>query len=132
MQALSGYQVVELAQGLAGPFCAQYLAEGGANVIKVEPIHGDRTRGWGPPYVGRNSSVFTGINQGKKSIALNLASQAGKKVLLRLLSQSDILLEDLNPGDFEELVNDEHPGNSDLIRCSLRDFSQDGPLALQP
>ena len=129
---LDGYQVVELAQGLAGPFCAQYLAEGGADVIKIEPLHGDRTRGWGPPYVGQYSAVFTAINRGKRSIALDLETVSGQEVLGRLLRQADILVEDLQPGEIEMLgdgLSREHP---DLIHCSLRDFSQEGPFSGQP
>ena len=132
MQPLEGCQAVELAQGLAGPFCAQYLAEGGADVIKIEPLHGDRTRCWGPPHVGQDSAVFTSMNQGKRSIALNLSSPEGKEVLARLLRQADILVEDLQTGGMEAMDDGFEMENSDLIRCSLRDFAPDGPMATQP
>ena len=95
MVALRGCQVLEVAQGLAGPFCGQYLAEAGADVIKVEPLGGDRARGWGPPFQGEVSAVFLALNRGKRSLALDLGREEGREVLGRLLSLADVVVEDL-------------------------------------
>ena len=135
MGALDNIQVVEVARGLAGPFCGQFLAEAGARVIKVEPLSGDYARGWGPPFVGPDSAVFASLNQGKESIALNLAIGEGQEVLRRLALLADVIVENLLPDevavpiiDYQEL-SEVHP---ELVYCSIRDFSEEGPLNNMP
>ena len=135
MGALDSLQALEVARGLAGPFCGQFLAEAGARVIKVEPLYGDYARGWGPPFVGQDSATFTSVNRGKESIALDLITEEGKEVLRRLAQTSDIIVENLLPDeiavpvmDYDELSRD-HP---DLVYCAIRDFSEEGALKDMP
>ena len=136
MGALDHYQVLEVTRGLAGPFCGQFLAEAGARVTKVEPLSGDYARGWGPPFVGEDSAVFTSLNRGEESIALDLATTEGQDVLSRLAQLADIIVEDLPPAseeatpmlDYRELRRS-HP---ELVYCSIRDFSEEGPIKDMP
>ena len=135
MGALDSLQALEVARGLAGPFCGQFLAEAGARVIKVEPLYGDYAREWGGPFVGQSSAAFTSVNRGKESIALDLVTEGGKEVLRRLAQTSDIIVENLLPDeiavpviDYGELSRD-HP---DLVYCAIRDFSEEGALKDMP
>ncbi len=64
--SLDGFRVVDLTQGLCGPFCAMQLGDGGADVIKIEPLAGDFSRKLGPPFVGDESAVFLSLNRNKK------------------------------------------------------------------
>ncbi len=78
---MSGVRVLDLARILAGPFCTQLLADLGADVVKVErPPRGDDTRQWGPPFLpdGGPSAYYVSCNRGKRSLALDLASPAGR------------------------------------------------------
>ena len=95
--ALAGIRVIDLNRVLAGPFSPMILADHGAEVIKVEPPQGDDTRAWGPPFAEdgldrKDASHFPGLNRNKRSLALDLASPAGRDVLLRLLENADVLL----------------------------------------
>jgi crotonobetainyl-CoA:carnitine CoA-transferase CaiB-like acyl-CoA transferase len=101
---LSGLKVVDLTRILAGPFATQRLGDLGADVVKVEnPDGGDDTRGWGPPFVEGVSTYFFSLNRNKRSIALDLKSEAGKAVLSRLLEKADVLVENFRPGALERL-----------------------------
>jgi crotonobetainyl-CoA:carnitine CoA-transferase CaiB-like acyl-CoA transferase len=106
--ALDGLRVIDLTMMLAGPFCTMLLADQGADVIKVEPVRGDGTRGMGPfpsgaaeraPYGG----YFQSINRGKRSIALDLKADAGKEVLRRLVRDADVLVENYRVGVMDKL-----------------------------
>ena len=80
--ALSDIRVIDLSRILAGPYATMLLADYGAEVIKIEqPGQGDGTRQWGPPWVGGESAYFLSVNRNKKSITLNLKSDAGKTIL---------------------------------------------------
>ncbi len=91
---LEGLKVVELSQGIAGPYCAMVLADLGADVVKVEiPGVGDLARGWGPPFASpHNSAYFLSVNRNKRSVERDLKSPFGKEVLRRLLKESDVLV----------------------------------------
>lgn len=140
---LAGIRVLDLSRVLAGPFCAQTLADLGADVIKVErPGTGDDTRAWGPPYVQdaqgndtSESAYFTSTNRNKRSIAIDMASPEGAAVVRKLASQCDVLIENFKVGglkkyglDYESLQA-EMPG---LIYCSITGFGQTGPFAHRP
>ena len=81
MKALSGITVLDLSTIVSGPFCTQMLSDMGADVIKVEPITGDPTRSWGPPFICEESPYFISVNRGKKSVALGLTFQSIRSTL---------------------------------------------------
>jgi crotonobetainyl-CoA:carnitine CoA-transferase CaiB-like acyl-CoA transferase len=129
--SLDGFRVVDLTQGLCGPFCAMQLADGGADVIKIEPLAGDFSRKLGPPFVGEESAVFLSLNRNKKSLALNIDEAEGREILKSLVQKADVVLEDFGPGTaarmglgYEELRRD----NADLVYCAITPFGEEGPL----
>src|SRR5467141_1029731 len=93
---LEGVRVLDLSRVLAGPFCAQLLADLGADVVKVErPPLGDDTRQWGPPFLPDDgpSAYYVSCNRGKRSLAIDLASGDGRRVLDDLIRTADVLIE---------------------------------------
>jgi formyl-CoA transferase/CoA:oxalate CoA-transferase len=113
------------------------LADLGADVIKVEiPRSGDLARGWGPPFSSpRNSAYFISVNRNKRSLEVDLKSQEGKRVLERLLSLSDVLVENFRPGTMEDL--DFGPErlrgiNPRLVRVSITGYGPGGPSRNDP
>lgn len=132
---LSGIRVLDLTRAMAGPFCTQLLGDMGAEVIKVEhPQGGDETRRWGPFWNGV-SCYFLSANRNKKSVALDLKSETGREIALRLARRSDVVVENFRPGavarlglDYETLA----ASNPRLIYCSLSGFGQNGPRAQEP
>jgi crotonobetainyl-CoA:carnitine CoA-transferase CaiB-like acyl-CoA transferase len=127
---LNGLRVVDLTHVLAGPFCTMLLGDMGADVIKIEePDRGDDTRGWAP-YIDGWSSYFLGVNRNKRSVALNLKTPAGAEALGRLLSASDVLVENFRPGTLERLgfgYDELHALNPRLIYASVSGYGQTGP-----
>ena len=85
--AMTGLRVIDLTRVLGGPYCTQILADHGADVIKVEPPAGDEVRDWGPPFHDDDAAYFVGINRNKRSIGLDLASEGGRIVLMKMLSE---------------------------------------------
>lgn len=128
--ALAGIRVVDFSRVLAGPFATMMLGDLGAQVIKVErPGTGDDTRAWGPPYdaAGR-STYFDAVNRNKRSVTLDLASQAGRQQALALAQAADVLVENFRPGLLERfgLAYDQLRAlNSGLIYCSITGFGRD-------
>jgi crotonobetainyl-CoA:carnitine CoA-transferase CaiB-like acyl-CoA transferase len=127
---LSHLRVLDLSRVLAGPFATQNLADMGAEVIKVErPGHGDDTRAWGPPFVGRDSArhqrgdsaYFLSANRNKESITCDIARPEGQALIRRLAAKSDGL-------DYASL----HELNPRLVYCSITGFGQSGPYAPRP
>ena len=88
---LEGIVVVDVTQGLGGPYCAMLLGDAGARVIKVEPPSGDAARGYGPPLRGGDSAQFVEINRNKEGIALDLERPEGMECYL-MTGDSDYLL----------------------------------------
>ena len=137
MGALDGVRVIDLTRVLGGPFCTQWLGDHGAEVIKVEPPQGDEVRHWGPPFdeeVGA-ASYFLGINRNKRGMALDLGTEKGREVLLRLLETADVLIENFKPGGMEKwgLGYDTLGGRFPrLIHCRISGFGADGPLGGLP
>ena len=135
--ALTGIRVIELGQGVSAPYCAKLFADYGADVIKVEPSgDGDVARRWGPFPDDRpdpeKSGLFHFLNTNKRSVGLDLDSDAGRRSFLELVADADILLENQRPGrmrewglDYETLAPD-HP---DLVMISITPFGQTGPYA---
>ncbi len=128
---LAGIRVVDLTRALAGPFCTLILGDHGADVIKVEqPVIGDESRQWGPPFIGDVAAYYLQVNRNKRSITLDLKNPAGKKVLERLVEEGDVLVENFSPGalgrlgfSWERL----QAVNPRLVYCALSGFGQDGP-----
>jgi formyl-CoA transferase/CoA:oxalate CoA-transferase len=131
MPPLDDLLVLDLTRALAGPYCTLMLADMGARVIKVEtPGGGDDTRGWGPPFVGGESSYFLGINRNKESLTLNLKHPDGQGVFRRLLGRADVLVENFRPGTMDRLgfgYETVHALNGRLIYAAISGFGQDGP-----
>src|SRR3954469_1198987 len=135
---LKGLRVFDLTRVLAGPTCAQMLADLGADVIKIErPGAGDDTRGFAPPTMPgtSESAYFVGVNRNKRSVTLDIAAPEGQAITRRLLADSDILVENFKVGalaryglDFPR-VHADFPG---LIYCSITGFGQTGPYAERP
>lgn len=130
---LSGIRILDLTRLLPGPFCTLLLADMGADVIKVEePGSGDYMR-WTPPLVDGQSALFSAVNRNKRSITLNLKSDEGRDLLLRLVDTADVLVEGNRPGVMERLGlgwNTVHSRNGRLVMCSITGYGQDGPYAL--
>ena len=99
---LRGLRVLDLSKVLAGPLCAQYLGDMGADVIKIEPVgSGDETRGW-PPFrhagTAKAGAIFLSANRNKRSLAVDLADARGREVVHRLAAQSDVAISSFGPG----------------------------------
>lgn len=131
----AGLKVIDLSQGIAGPYCAMLLAQYGADVIKVESIgEGDWARALGTRYGDHTAFSIIG-NMGKRSAALNLKSAEGKDVLWRLLRGADIFLEGFRPGVIKRLGFDYETvaaREPRLVYVSISGFGQTGPLAERP
>jgi len=131
----AGLKVVDLSQGIAGPYCAMLLAQHGAEVIKVEGIgDGDWARTLGSRYGSHTAFSIIG-NLGKKSIAVDLKGEAGKQVVWRLLRGADVFLEGFRPGVIKRLGFDYDAvaaREPRLLYLSISGFGQTGPLADRP
>jgi crotonobetainyl-CoA:carnitine CoA-transferase CaiB-like acyl-CoA transferase len=128
---LNGIRVVDMSTSYAGPTAAMYLADLGATVIKVErPDQGDDARSWGPPFVDGTSAWFASANRNKRSIVLDIRSEAGRGILLRLVDEADVFLQNANPTKLSRMGIDPstlRARNSRLIYCALSGFGLDGP-----
>ena len=131
----AGLKVVDLSQGVAGPYCAMLLAQHGADVIKVEGIgDGDWARTLGVHYGSHSPFSIIG-NLGKRSLSVDLKNEAGKAVLWRLLQGADVFLEGFRPGVIKRLgfeydaVSAREPR---ILYVSISGFGQTGPLAERP
>ncbi len=142
-QPLSDIRILDLSRILAGPICTQFLGDYGADVIKIErPGAGDDTRKWGPPYVkgkdgkdSTESAYYLCANRNKRSIAINIATPEGQKVIKDLVAECDVIVENYKVGGLKkyglsyEDLKDEFPG---LVYCSITGFGQDGPYSKRP
>ncbi|MBY0573675.1 MAG: CoA transferase [Undibacterium sp.] len=138
--ALGHLRVLDLTRVLAGPWCAQNLADLGAEVIKVErPEVGDDTRSWGPPYLqdqdGENTTeaaYYLAANRGKFAITVDIASSEGQDIIRQLVQQSDVVLENYKLGQLKKYGLDYESLKQlkpDLVYCSITGFGQTGPYA---
>ncbi|UPJ48113.1 CoA transferase [Bradyrhizobium sp. 200] len=136
---LTGIRVLDLSNVLAGPFCGYHLARLGAEVIKVEnPNGGDLARRLGadPKRAERLQGLsFVAVNAGKQSVALDLKSESGREVFLRLVKEADVVLENFRPKVMERLslgfdvLSRQNPR---LVYCAISGFGQSGPWSARP
>ncbi len=130
----AGLRVVDLSQGIAGPYCAMLLAQHGADVIKVEPPEGDWARVLGPRYGSHTAFSVVG-NLGKRGIVLDLKQEAGREKLRQLVRTADVFMEGFRPGVAARLgfgfetVKALAPG---IVYVSVSGFGQAGPLSAKP
>jgi crotonobetainyl-CoA:carnitine CoA-transferase CaiB-like acyl-CoA transferase len=133
---LTGYRVLELAHLIAGPACGMYLADMGADVVKIEqPGGGDASRTAYGTHLGAESAVFLTVNRNKRSIALDLARPDGLAAFDRLVARADVVLEAYRGGVAERLGIDWRRLariNPRLVYCSLSAFGPDGPWRDKP
>jgi crotonobetainyl-CoA:carnitine CoA-transferase CaiB-like acyl-CoA transferase len=131
MTPFQGITVLDLTRVLSGPYCTMMLADLGARVIKIEqPGKGDDTRGWGPPFLGRESAYFLSVNRNKESVALDFKKPDGRAILDRLLAKADVVVENFRPGTLTKLGLDYAsvaPRFPRLVYCSISGFGQTGP-----
>lgn len=127
---LRGVTVIDLTRVLSGPFATQQLVDLGAEVIKIErPGSGDDTRGFGPPFLNGESTYFMSINRGKRSVAVDLKSEAGRSLVLRLIAGADVVMENFRPGVAgrlgfgHEALRARDPR---LVTCSISGFGAEG------
>lgn len=132
---LTDIVVLDLTWVLAGPYASMILADMGAEVIKVErPPYGDVGRTTGP-YVDHESAYFFSANRGKKSICIDLKSEAGRDLFLRLAEKADIVMENFTPGTMDRLglgYDALRPRNPSLIYSATSGFGQTGPERERP
>ncbi len=135
-KALDGIKVLDLSRALAGPYCTMMLADMGAEVIKVEmPGTGDDSRAWGPPFVEGESAYFMSINRNKKSITLDMKGDKAIEIIMKLIKESDVLVENFRPGAMERLglaYQQVKAVNPRLVYCSISGFGQNGPYRMLP
>ena len=133
--ALSGIRVVDLTTVVFGPSATQVLADYGADVIKVEAVEGDSTRFTGPTREAGMSSLFLGSNRNKRSVVLDLKTEAGRGALLALVDTADIFVHNIRPQKLKALGISRSQlcgRNPRLIYLALLGFGEDGPYAGRP
>ncbi len=132
MKVLSGIRVIDLSRVLAGPYCAQMLADFGAEVIKIESPEGDENRRWPPMSREGWSANFTSVNRGKRSMALNLKHQGARDVLKQLAATADVLIHSFLPDTATRLgisLEALQTANPRLVVCTISGYGAHGPLA---
>src|SRR6185436_13938851 len=132
---LSGIRVVDLTRILSGPFCSMFLADMGAEVIKVEDVEdGDPVRKQGALRNGY-SLYFASFNRNKRSLTLDLRSAEGKTVLRKLIASADVVLDNFRPGVMEAIGLSRRELQAirpDIISCHITGFGLDGPYRDRP
>ena len=131
MSALEDIKVLDLTSMVSGPVAAMMLADQGAEVIKVEPMSGEQMRHIGPT-VNKVTAAFFSCNRGKRSIAVDLKSDDGKKILFDLVKSADVLLQNFRPGAMDRMGFGEpvlRELNKQLIYVSINGFGEEGPYA---
>lgn len=134
--ALAGLRVIDASRVLAGPFCGQILGDHGADVIKIESPEGDECRGFGPPFVDGASAYFRAVNRNKRSMVLDMNSEAGRETLWQLLETADVLIENFKASTLRAWgvadpseITARFPR---LVHCRITGFGDDGPLGQLP
>lgn len=135
MQALEGIKIIDFSKWLPGQYCGMVLGDFGADVIKVEDVKGDVTRGFTPAKEPGMSYWHLMLNRNKSGITVNLKTPAGREVLLRLLKEADVFLEGFRPGYLKMLGLDYETVskiNPRLIYCSITGFGPEGKYKHMP
>jgi crotonobetainyl-CoA:carnitine CoA-transferase CaiB-like acyl-CoA transferase len=134
--ALEGIKILDLTRVLAGPFCTMILGDLGAEVLKVEGVSSkDDTRAWGPPYIGGESAYYLCANRNKRAMTLNLKSDQGKDIFKKLLTDSDVVVQNFKTGTLEKLglgYEEMRKINPRIILASITGFGTNGPYKDQP
>lgn len=136
MKPLDDIRVLDISRVVSGPFCTMQLGDMGADVIKVEePLFGDDTRAFGPPFTMGESAYYLSVNRSKRSLALNLKHPAALVIIRRLVEKSDVFIENFRPGaadrlglDYETVSN----WNPRTVYCSISAFGTEGPERDRP
>ena len=128
---LEGVKIIDLTSMISGPMGAMILADQGAEVIKVEPLGGEQLRHMAAPYNGVNAPFYS-CNRGKKSLAIDLKSEEGKEVLIKLIKESDVFMQNFRPGTTDRMgfgYDELKKINPSLIYLSISGFGNKGPYA---
>ena len=131
MGPLEGVKVLDLTSMVSGPMAAMMLADQGAEVIKIEPTHGEQLRHMAAPHNGVNPAFYS-CNRGKKSLAIDLKSEEGKEILLKLVKEADVFMQNFRPGAIERMGFGEdilRKVNEKLINVSISGFGTKGPYS---
>jgi len=131
MGPLEGVKVLDLTSMVSGPMAAMMLADQGAEVIKIEPTHGEQLRHMAAPHNGVNPAFYS-CNRGKKSLAIDLKSKEGKEILLKLVREADVFMQNFRPGAIERMGFGEdvlREVNEKLINVSISGFGTKGPYS---
>ena len=134
-QPLAGVRVVDISSSYAAPTASMYLADMGADVIKVEPPRGDDARGWGPPFLNGEAAWFLSVNRNKRSLCLDIREETGREILFQLLESADVFVENLNPAKLEKhglSLSGLRARFPHLVICAFSGFGLDGPDAALP
>lgn len=126
---LQGVKVLDFTQAAMGPICTEFLADMGADVIKVEPIEGEMTR---ISALGVDSSLFVALNRNKKSLAVNVKDPRGFGIVISLVKEADVIVENFRPGAMENMglgYDGIREKNPKVIYCSMSCYGDIGPLA---
>lgn len=131
--SMAGFRVLDLTEGLCGPFCTMHLGDAGAEVLKIEPPGGDRARRIGP-LIGDESAVFLSLNRNKKSVVVDYRTAPGREIVKRLARTADVVVEDFGPGAAATMGfgYGDLKDNARLVYCAISPFGEDGPMADLP
>ena len=130
---LAGIRVIDLTRVMTGPYCTMMLGDLGADVIKIEhPEKGDDTRAWGPPFLNGEAAYYLSVNRNKRSIAIDLKSEAGTEIVWKLIESADVVVENFSPGTIARLGfgwDAIHARCPKVVMASISGFGQTGPGA---
>lgn len=132
---LSGIRVIEVGHMLAGPYCGLLLADMGAEVIKIESPEGDIARAVSPHFIGPHNAYFASLNRNKKSVVIDLASDAGRTQLEALVGRSHALITNLRPSAIKKLgltYGNLRRCNEQIVCVALTGYGLEGPYAENP
>ena len=133
---MAGLKVIDATSSYAGPTASMYLADLGADVIKLErPGSGDDARSWGPPFVEGESAWFASANRNKRSLVVDLSTADGMGLLRELLTSADVFIQNINPAKVNRMGLDPatlRAANPRLIYCAMSGFGFDGPAHGEP